>query len=87
MSMLSGCGGRNVKKGDADFPQENPAPRYFVTISGAVPPELDISFKGVWHANARETCSYIVGASAPIDYSMKTDLESSSPNISRHCVK
>lgn len=75
MAMLSGCGGRNVVKGDADYPRENPTPRRLVTISGAVPPELDISFKGAWKATANESCSYVVGASAPIYYSQMTDLE------------
>ncbi len=73
--MLSACAGRNVATGDTDYPQQNPTPAHLVTIAGAVPKELDISFKAVWSAT-NESCQYDVsGGAAKIYYSMRTDLE------------
>ena len=77
VSMLSACAGRNVVRGDSDYPQENPTPRHLATISGAVPQDLDISFKAAWKATSNESCRYDVSGigSAKIYYSLMTDLE------------
>lgn len=75
LCILCGCAGRNIAKGDGDYPVENINPRSISTISGKVPEDLDVSFKAVWKASDNESCTYdVAGGNARIYYSVLTPL-------------
>jgi hypothetical protein len=44
-ALLFGCGkGANVKKGDPDYPENNPAPTRWLTLTARVPATLSVDF-------------------------------------------
>jgi hypothetical protein len=60
-ALLAGCGkGANVKKGDPDYPEINPAPTRWLTLTARVPATLSVDFSvGYISEPTRSTNGYI----------------------------
>lgn len=51
MCFFSGCLGRNVAEGDADYPVQNTAPMRVTKVSGYLSPDLDVRFEAIYAAD------------------------------------
>lgn len=51
MFLFSGCLGRNVTEGDADYPVQNSAPTRVTKVSGYLSPDLDVRFEAIYAAD------------------------------------
>jgi len=62
LSLLCACSGgnRNVVRGDADYPMENPNSKVVSVISGTMPTELNVTFTAYYGANEdrERSCAY-----------------------------
>jgi hypothetical protein len=62
LCFVCGCSGgnRNVIRGDADYPVENPDPKVVSVISGIMPTDLNVAFTAYYGANEdkERSCAY-----------------------------